>query len=67
MCYQNYSLVLLYALVLYYTIIYNLFVDESGKFSNVEILNSDFIENLFRHCITLKPFLDYLNELFYES
>lgn len=37
------------------------------KFSNVETMNPNFIENLFKHCLILKPYLDYLNELFYES
>jgi uncharacterized protein (TIGR02453 family) len=34
------------------------------KFNNAEVLKKDFTEIMLTHCKVLKPYLDYLNELF---
>lgn len=37
------------------------------KFTNEEVLNEHFLDNVFEGCVVLKPYLDYLNELFYGT
>jgi uncharacterized protein (TIGR02453 family) len=37
------------------------------KFSNEEVCSPDFIKNVTETCRTLKPFLDFLNHVFFEN
>ncbi|MCU0470185.1 MAG: DUF2461 domain-containing protein [Arcicella sp.] len=37
------------------------------KFSNEEVCSPDFVKNVTETCRTLKPFLDFLNHVFFEN
>lgn len=37
------------------------------KFSNAEVLDNSFVKQLFEHMKIIKPYINYLNELFYSE
>jgi hypothetical protein len=37
------------------------------KFSDEEVCSPDFVKNVTETCRTLKPFLDFLNVVFFED